>query len=150
MPLLRRDSSQNGRHSSISPPRLPSPGFGDEDSKKAPALLTQTSLDAGYQTGDHSLFTETSLSQNHYVNAFQGTGEPEFQRNETPTRSRVLAENSVYQNMLPEQPPALPARDELVPAPQGPYMNLLDGLNSAPPVPPQISKAPPLPPKDNK
>ena len=146
-PLHRPDLSSINREPSVSPPRLPSPGFGDDDLKKAPGLATQTSFDSGIQTWD--IFTESSIGSNPYVNRpLRLNGEPEFPLNEPLARNQASVENRVYQNMFSEQPPALPARDE--PSPyqnhQGSYMNF-ESVSSASNLS-VVSKAPPLPPKD--
>ena len=135
----------NGRQPSASPPRLPSPEFGDDDFKKAPGLATQSSYDSDYQTGDLSLLTDTNSTQNRYVNLLQNNAEPEFSLNEPRNHSSM--NNFVYQNLSSEQPPAVPARDvQTVPPSPQPYVNI-ENSNPAPILPARSTAAPPIPPK---
>ena len=144
-PLPRSVLPSSGRNSHGSSPRLPSPGFDDNDLKKAPGFATQTSYDSDYQTGENlsMMLTESSISQSRYVNMTQNNSDHVEVNGSMQSRSQPGPGN-VYQNLTPDQPPAVPARDDGQP-PMQPYVNIAN--RSSPQASDTVSQPPPIPPK---
>lgn len=142
--LPRATLPLNGRNSHGSSPRLPSPGFDDNDLKKAPGFATQTSYDSDYQTGENLslMLTESSISPSVYVNMPQNNTNNTEVNGSQQVRGQAGPPN-VYQNLNPDQPPAVPARDDEQP-PAQPYVNIANRSSQSSEA---VAQPPPIPPK---